>query len=199
MGDDEIRARDERVRGLDVDAASAQVLVGQTGQVGDERVERAAGVVEVDLGLVVEDLGDAPVADGVGEGQQGELDDSTNLDDNYVTFLASIFRSVRFGTTDAHGRANLMQLNFLEEKGAFSYDAESETYKVDSERMKSAIRDLAGVILKFHGDGDYDGLGEFNAKYQVVTSVLEANLERLAREGIPVDVVFEQGLDVLGL
>ena len=131
--------------------------------------------------------------------QQGELDDSTNLDDNYVTFLASIFRSVRFGTTDAHGRANLMQLNFLEEKGVFSYDAESETYKVDSERMKSAIRDLAGVILKFQGDGDYDGLGEFNAKYQVVTSVLEANLERLAREGIPVDVVFEQGLDVLGL
>lgn len=131
--------------------------------------------------------------------RQGELEDSTNLDDNYVTFLASIFRSVRFGVAAAHGRANLMQLNFLEERGAFSYDTESETYKVDLERMESAIRDLAGVILKFQGDGDYDGLGEFNAKYQVMTSVLEANLERLAREGIPVDVVFEQGLDVLGL
>ena len=74
VGDDEVGACDERVGGLDVDALAAQVLVGQTGQVGDERVERAAGVVEVDLGLVVEDLGDAPVADGVGEGQQGELD-----------------------------------------------------------------------------------------------------------------------------
>ncbi len=80
MRDDEIRARDERVRGVDVDAASAQVVVAQTGQVGDERVERAAGVVEVDLGLVVEDLGDAPVADGVGEGQQGELDGLVVLD-----------------------------------------------------------------------------------------------------------------------
>jgi hypothetical protein len=55
------------------------------------------------------------------------------------------------------------------------------------------------VILKFQGDGDYDGLGEFMAKYQVVGDGLQEGLDRLRDEGIPVDVVFEQGADVLGL
>ena len=129
---------------------------------------------------------------------KGELDDD-NLDDNYVTFLASIFRSVRFGAASAHGRANLMQLNFLEEKGAFSYDADSGTYEVDLETMGDAVNELAGVILKLQGDGDYEGLGEFMETYQVVGDTLQQNLDRLGDEGIPVDVVFEQGADVLGL
>ncbi|GMR23089.1 MAG: hypothetical protein BMS9Abin37_1489 [Acidobacteriota bacterium] len=130
--------------------------------------------------------------------KQGELDDD-DLDDNYVTFLASIFRSVRFGAANAHGRANLMQLSFLEEKGAFSYDADSRTYEVDVGTMGAAVNELAGVILKFQGDGDYEGLGEFMEKYQVVGDTLQQNLDRLGDEGIPVDVVFEQGADVLGL
>ena len=129
---------------------------------------------------------------------KGELDDD-RLDDNYVTFLASIFRSVRFGAASAHGRANLMQLNFLEEKGAFSYDADSRTYEVDLETMGDAVNELAGVILKFQGDGDYEGLGEFMETYQVVGDTLQQNLDRLRDEGIPVDIVFEQGADVLGL
>ena len=129
---------------------------------------------------------------------KGELDDD-NLDDNYVTFLASIFRSVRFGAASAHGRANLMQLSFLEEKGAFSYDADAGTYQVDLETMGDAVNELAGVILKIQGDGDYDGLGEFMETYQVVGDTLQQNLDRLRDEGIPVDVVFEQGADVLGL
>jgi hypothetical protein len=131
--------------------------------------------------------------------RRGEIEDSLSLEDYYVTFLASIFRSVRFGPADAHGRANLMQLNFLQEKGAFSYDAGTATYKVDMERMESAISELAGVILRFQGDGDYEGLGEFNEKYQVVTPTLASDLDRLQAQKIPVDVVFEQGLDVLGL
>lgn len=129
---------------------------------------------------------------------QGELDDES-LDDNYVTFLASIFRSVRFGAANAHGRANLMQLNFLEERGAFSYDRESQTYAVDLDAMREAVDELAGVILKFQGDGDYDGLGEFMETYQVVGDTLQRDLDRLSNEGIPVDVVFEQGAEVLGL
>ena len=130
--------------------------------------------------------------------KKGELDDD-NLDDNYVTFLASIFRSVRFGAASAHGRANLMQLNFLVEKGAFSYDADSRTYEVDLETMGDAVNELAGVILKFQGDGDYEGLGEFMETYQVVGDTLQKNLDRLGDEGIPVDIVFEQGAEVLGL
>jgi hypothetical protein len=129
---------------------------------------------------------------------RGELED-TNIRDNYVTFLASIFRSVRFGSADAHGRANLMQLSFLEEKGAFVYEPETKTYRVDIEKMESAVRELASVILKFQGDGDYEGLGRFQEKYQVVSPRLQESLDLVAAKGIPVDVVFEQGLEVLGL
>jgi hypothetical protein len=129
---------------------------------------------------------------------RGELEDA-DLRDNYVTFLASIFRSVRFGSADAHGRANLMQLAFLEEKGAFVYEPETKTYRVDIEKMEFAVRELASVILKFQGDGDYEGLGRFQEKYQVVGPRLQESLDRVAAKGIPVDVVFEQGLEALGL
>ena len=130
--------------------------------------------------------------------KRGELDDDT-LDDNYVTFLASIFRSIRFGAASAHGRANLMQLNFLAEKGAFSYDEASKTYRVNLDEMGDAVNELAGVILKIQGDGDYEGLGEFQETYMVVSDTLQQNLDGLGEAGIPVDVVFEQGVDILGL
>jgi hypothetical protein len=130
--------------------------------------------------------------------KRGELEDR-ELRDNYITFLASLFRSVRFGAADAHGRANLMQLSFLEEKGAFLYDPESKTYRVDLEKMGPAVRELAGVILKLQGDGDYDAVVRFQQKYQVVGPRLQESLDRVAAQGIPVDVVFEQGLEVLGL
>ena len=130
--------------------------------------------------------------------KRGELEDES-LDDNYVTFLASIFRSVRFGGASAHGRANLMQLSFLAEAGAFSYEESTETYRVDLEKMAQALNDLAGVILRIQGDGDYEGLGAFMEKHQVTTDRLRQSLDRLASEGIPVDIVFEQGPAVLGL
>ncbi len=130
--------------------------------------------------------------------KRGELPDAA-LRDNYVTFLASIFRSVRFGSADAHGRANLMQLSFLEEKGAFLYDPERKTYRVELEKMGPAVRELASLFLKLQGDGDYQGLARFQEKYMVVSPRLQESLDRVAAEGIPVDVVFEQGLEVLGL
>ena len=74
VGDDEVGACDKRVGGLHIDVASAKIVVGESGQCGDERIERAAGVLEVALGLVVQDLGDAPVVDGVGEGEHRDLD-----------------------------------------------------------------------------------------------------------------------------
>jgi hypothetical protein len=92
-----------------------------------------------------------------------------------------------------------MQLSFLEEKGAFLYEPETKTYRVDIEKMESAVRELASVILKFQGDGDYEGLGRFQEKYQVVSPRLQESLDLVAAKGIPVDVVFEQGLEVLGL
>ncbi len=130
--------------------------------------------------------------------KRGELTD-TELRDNYVTFLASIFRSVRFGAAAAHGRANLMQLSFLEEKGVFLFDPEAKTYRVELDKMGPAVRELASVILMLQGDGDYEGLKRFQEKYMVVSPRLQESLDLVAAKGIPVDVTFEQGLEVLGL
>ena len=122
-------------------------------------------------------------------GELGEAD----LLDNYVTFLAGIFRSVRFGAASAHGRANLAQFGFFQEHGAFGRDAATGTYRVDLEKMKEAVNALAEKILRFQGDGDYTGVVAFLPEGGAVDPDLAADLERLASADIPTDIVFRQG------
>jgi hypothetical protein len=129
---------------------------------------------------------------------QGELP-GANLDDNYVTFLAGIFRSVRFGAGSAHGRANAAELSYLQERGAFTRDSASGRYRVDFPRMRAAVDSMAGDILRLQGDGDYEGVKRFMAERGTIPDSLRAELDRLSGQEIPVDVVFEQGLDALGL
>lgn len=119
--------------------------------------------------------------------------------DNYVTFLAGIFRSVRFGAASAHGRANMLRFNYFAEAGAFSRDEETGTYRVNMEKMQSAMTSLTQLILKLQGDGDYDGAVELMKEKGIVGADLQADLDRLSKANIPVDVVFEQGINVLGL
>jgi hypothetical protein len=128
--------------------------------------------------------------------QRGELA-GQNLDDNYVTFLASIFRSIRFGASSAHGRANAAQLSFFQDRGAFNRDSTSGKYRVDFPRMRAAVDELAGLILRFQGDGDYAAVTRFMAERGQLSPTLQADLARLGSKGIPVDVIFEQGLEVL--
>lgn len=130
--------------------------------------------------------------------ERGELGDA-DLMDNYVTFLAGIFRSVRFGASSAHGKANMIRFNFFEEMGAFSRDEATGTYRADFEKMQEATNALSEKILRFQGDGDYEGARAFIEEYGVVGEQLQADLDRLGAAGIPVDVVFSQGVDVLGL
>jgi hypothetical protein len=125
--------------------------------------------------------------------EQGELKEGS-VEDNYVTFLASIFRSIRFGAASAHGRANLLQFNYFQEAGAFSRDEKTGTYRVDFERMKKAVESMAAKILTHQGDGDYDGVKAWFEKQGQMGDVLRADLSRLAEAHIPVDIVFEQGL-----
>jgi hypothetical protein len=129
--------------------------------------------------------------------EQGELPEG-NLDDNYVTFLAGIFRSIRFGAASAHGRANAAELSFLQERGAFARDSASGKYRVDFPRMRAAVDSLAGVILRYQGDGDYEGVTRFMSQRATIPAGLQRDLDRLGSKGIPVDVVFEQGAHVLG-
>jgi hypothetical protein len=130
--------------------------------------------------------------------QQGDLP-GVDLDDNYVTFLAGIFRSIRFGAGSAHGRANVAELSFLQEHGAFARDSATGRYRVDFPRMRAAVDSMAGAILRLQGDGDYEGVKRFMVERGTVPAPLQADLDRLGGKGIPVDIVFEQGLDALGL
>ena len=128
----------------------------------------------------------------------GELGDA-DLRDYYVTFMTSVFRSVRFGASSAHGKANMVRFNFFVENDAFVRDAETGRYRVDFDRMRAAMGDLSRLLLTLQGDGDYEGALELTNSKGVIGDRLQADLERLARASIPVDIVFNQGPAELGL
>jgi hypothetical protein len=129
--------------------------------------------------------------------EMGEFKE-TNLMDNYVTFMAGIFRSVRFGASSAHGKANMIRFNFFKEKDAFARN-EDGTYSIDIEKMKKASTELTQLILKLQGDGDYEGAKNLVKKYGIIKPQLQKDLDRISAQGIPVDIVFEQGQEALGL
>ncbi|HET8819507.1 MAG TPA: Zn-dependent hydrolase [Xanthomonadaceae bacterium] len=130
--------------------------------------------------------------------RKGEMD-ANKLEDNYVTFLAGILRSVRFGGTDAHARANMLRFNYFADRGAFVRDPDTGKYRVDVDMMREAADQLAATLLTIQGDGDYADAKRMSEALGVIEPELAADLERLADAGIPVDIRFEQGLDVLGL
>jgi hypothetical protein len=117
--------------------------------------------------------------------------------DNYVTYLASLFRSVRFGAADAHGRANLAEFGFFQRHGAFTRDKTNGTYRVDPARMRAAIDAYSDTVLTLQGNGDYPGARAFLPRASEMDSVLKVDLARLATADIPTDIVFRQGMDVL--
>jgi hypothetical protein len=129
---------------------------------------------------------------------KGELDKS-KLMDNYVTFLAGILRSVRFGASDAHAKANMVRFNFFKQQGAFSRDETTGRYRVDFDKMTAAMNALSAKLLTIQGDGDYAAAKQLTEQMGNVGPVLAGDLKRLDQAHIPVDIRFEQGLDVLGL
>jgi hypothetical protein len=120
------------------------------------------------------------------------------LEEYYTTFMAGIFRSVRFGASSAHGKANMVRFNYFQEKGAFSRSEEG-LYSVNMEKMSSAIDSLSKLILTLQGNGDYQGVDKLVASKGVISETLAADLARLESANIPVDIVFKQGKNVLGL
>ena len=124
--------------------------------------------------------------------------DEGELEDYYTTFMAGIFRSVRFGASSAHGKANMIRFNYFAEQGAFVRNDDG-TYQVDYPKMQAAMASLSELILTLQGDGNYDGVAALVADKGVIKPQLSADLARLAAADIPVDVVFNQGKEVLGL
>jgi hypothetical protein len=129
--------------------------------------------------------------------ERGEV--TGDLEDYYITFMAGIFRSVRFGASSAHGKANMIRFNFFESEGAFTRDEATGTYRVDVPKLEAAVAALSRQILTLQGDGDYEGVAQLVAERGVIGSQLQADLDRLDAADIPVDIVFEQGRSVLNL
>lgn len=128
----------------------------------------------------------------------GELGD-VDLHDYYVTFMTSVFRSIRFGASSAHGKANMVRFNFFMERGAFIRDVETGLYRVDFEKMDTAMTELSRLLLTLQGDGDYDGVKELTESKGVINAELQGDLDRLTAADIPVDISFQQGVAELGL
>lgn len=130
--------------------------------------------------------------------EKGEITEG-QLMDNYVTFLAGIFRSIRFGASSAHGRANMIRFNYFSQADAFSRDSVTGTYRVNLAQFEKAIASLSNDLLVLQGDGDYAKVTDFVATMGNKGEQLDADLARLDAISIPVDIVYEQGTQVLGL
>lgn len=120
------------------------------------------------------------------------------LDDYYVTFVASIFRSVRFGAASAHGRANMIIFNTLQSRGAIARTTAGK-YKINVPVMRRIISELAAELLVLQGDGNAEGVKKMLETRASIGADLATDLGRIEKAGIPVDLILEQGPDVLGL
>ncbi|MBU0489334.1 MAG: Zn-dependent hydrolase [Bacteroidetes bacterium] len=129
--------------------------------------------------------------------EMGELTEGQVID-NYITFFAGIFRSVRFGAASAHGKANMMRFAYFQEHDVFTR-TEDGTYRVDFEKMKAAVSSLGEKILIIQGNGDYEAAKKWIEEKGNVSQQLQDDLDRLGKADIPVDIVFNQGKAVLGL
>jgi len=128
------------------------------------------------------------------KGMLGEQD----LMDNYVTFMASIFRSIRFGAASSHGKANMIRFYYFQELGAFAKQIDG-TYQINFEKMQHAMNSLASLILITQGNGDYAIAKKLVEENGFIRAELQDDLNRLKDLNIPVDIVFNQGPELLGL
>nr|WP_026294567.1 hypothetical protein [Salinimonas chungwhensis] len=129
--------------------------------------------------------------------EKGEITEGA-LEDYYVTFMAGIFRSVRFGASSAHGKANMIRFNYFAQEGAFE-KTEDGFYRVNMEKMQDAVKTLSQKILILQGDGDYQGVTQLVEKMGVIKPELASDLAKLEKADIPVDIHFNQGKAQLGL
>ncbi|KAJ2716017.1 hypothetical protein H4R19_000882 [Coemansia spiralis] len=115
---------------------------------------------------------------------EGVIDDIT-MRQFYATYLASAFRSIRFGLEEAHGLGQAMQLGYLLERGAFTYDPVSARFGVDMEVIPQAVADLTRDIMLIQGDGDKLRAEQFRAKYGVLSPPVKQALDAL---DAPIDI-----------
>ena len=123
---------------------------------------------------------------------------NTTVAQNYITFIAGILRSVRFGATEAHGVANIMCYNFFLEHGAFTRNADGK-YVINVDKAREAARLWAALIIKMEGDGDAQAAKAYSDKNGKISSDLQKDLDAIRGANIPRDIKYNQGPQVLGI
>jgi hypothetical protein len=103
-----------------------------------------------------------------------------------ATYVAGLFRAMRFGVGEAHGRGAAMQYRFLREKGALVWDSGARRFRIDEGKIDGAIRDLVGTIVRLQGNGDYAGTKAFLDKYAVLDKEAQQVIDSM--KDIPVDI-----------
>jgi len=126
--------------------------------------------------------------------EMGEMN-GDDLMDNYVTYMADVFRSVRFGISNDQGVANMIRFYYFEEAEAFSRNKKTGKYKIDFEKMREAMLNLSKEILVIQGDGNYEAAKKLINEKGFIRDELLNDLYRIQKERIPKDIVFIQGLE----
>jgi hypothetical protein len=104
----------------------------------------------------------------------------------YKTYLASMFRSVRFGITEAHGRGVAMQFNYLTDEGAIKFNDKTGTFSVDDGKIKDAVRKLTTELLTIEAEGSYEKAAAILEKYAVIRPQMKGAFDKLSN--VPVDI-----------
>ena len=129
--------------------------------------------------------------------EMGEITNCTK-EDAFVTFIAGILRSVRFGASEAHGIANMMCFNYLQDNGAFSRNEKGQ-YVVDVEKAEEAMKSWAALILEVEGEGKYDFAKQYAEENGKIRPDLQKDLDLIRSNNIPKDIKYNQGVKALGL
>jgi hypothetical protein len=112
-------------------------------------------------------------------------------EEHYASYLGGIFRSVRFGASEAHGRAGMVELNFARERGAIRRDESTGRWSVVTAKMRDSIRELAGKALEIERAGDRAAAEALFAKYGSVPADLQKDLESLRNVPIEIEPVYK--------
>ena len=104
----------------------------------------------------------------------------------YTTFLSSIFRSVRFGIKEAHGKGVAIQFNYLIDEGAIRFDPKTGTFAIVPEKIRDGVRKLTAEILTLQAEGSYAKAKALIDKYGIIRPEMQGALDRL--KGVPVDI-----------
>ena len=104
----------------------------------------------------------------------------------YTTYLASMFRSVRFGITEAHGRGVALQFNYLTDEGAIKFNQANGTFSIDQAKIKDSVRKLTHDLLTIEAEGSYDNAKAILDKFAVIRPPMQQAMDKL--KNVPVDI-----------